>query len=167
MVKFAVLTISNRVSRGEREDVSGKKIIEMLEDNNYSVVHYEVIPDDIDKIVNKLTQLSDRVDVDVIVTTGGTGLSPSDVTPDATEKVCERLIPGIPEAMRFDSLKKTPYAMISRMTAGVRNKTLIINLPGSPSGAEDCLSVVLNIVPHAVKLIKQEKILDSEHKFQR
>lgn len=146
--------MSDKGSKGERADKSGEVIKEMVRTIPAEVVYYEVIPDDIDIIKDRLVSISDDEKADIIITTGGTGVSPRDVTPDATLEVIGREIPGMAEAMRMESLKKTPRAMISRAVAGVRNRTLIINLPGSPEGVKENLEVILPALSHAVEKIK-------------
>jgi molybdenum cofactor synthesis domain-containing protein len=137
MFKVAILTISDRGSKGEREDSSGPLIQEMIRDLPAEVVHYEIIPDEKKRIAKALKKSSDRLKADLILTTGGTGLSPRDVTPDATQEVVEKEVPGFSEAMRAESLKKTPHAMISRAIVGIRKSSLIVNLPGSQNAAKN------------------------------
>jgi molybdenum cofactor synthesis domain-containing protein len=149
-MRAGILTLSDKGSRGEREDLSGGIIKEMLEAIGITIQIYEVIPDEIDIISSKLKIWSDREKLNLIITTGGTGLSPRDVTPEATLAVIDKRIPGMEEAMRAESLKKTPHAMISRAVAGIRGKTLIINLPGSPKAVRENLEVVLPALPHAL-----------------
>lgn len=155
MITVAVLTLSDKGSKGKREDTSGPAISKLVKKIKGKVVSYEILPDEKALIKEKLLSLCDKVDL--ILTTGGTGLSPRDVTPEATLEVITREIPGIAEAMRFKSLKKTPCAMISRAVAGVRGRTLIINLPGSLKGAKENLEVILPALPHAVEKIKGSK----------
>jgi molybdenum cofactor synthesis domain-containing protein len=155
MITVAILTLSDKGSKGRREDTSGPAIARMVKKIKAKVVSYEILPDEKKLIKKKLISLCDKVDL--ILTTGGTGLSPRDVTPEATLEVITREIPGIAEAMRAKSLKKTPCAMISRAVAGVRGRTLIINLPGSLKGARENLEVVLPAIPHAVEKIKGSK----------
>jgi molybdopterin adenylyltransferase len=145
-----VLTISDKGSKGERTDESGDIIARMLKDNGFSVFKKQIIPDNRQTIVDTLVAWVDREGLSLIVTCGGTGLSPTDVTPQAMKNVIEYEVPGMAEAMRAASLKKTPHAMISRAVAGIRNTSLIINLPGSPGGAKDNLSVVLPALNHAL-----------------
>ncbi len=154
MFKVAILTISDRGSKGEREDSSGPLIQEMIEGLPAEVVHYEIIPDEKDRIVEALKKSSDQLKADLILTTGGTGLSPRDVTPDATLKVIDKEVPGFSEAMRAESLKKTHHAMISRAVTGIRGSTLIVNLPGSPKSVTENLSVILPARPHALSKLK-------------
>ena len=152
--KVAILTISDRGSKGEREDSSGPLIQEMVKDLPAEVVLYEIIPDEKEKIVEALKKSADRLRADLILTTGGTGLSPRDVTPDATLEVIEKEVPGFSEAMRAESLKKTPHAMISRAITGIRGSSLIVNLPGSPKSVRENLGVILPALPHALSKLK-------------
>jgi len=152
MITAAIITLSDKGSRGEREDLAGPEIREMLGRINADVRYYQVIPDEKDLIKAKLIEYSSRVDL--IITTGGTGLSPRDVTPDATLEVIDREIPGIAEAMRFEGLRKTRRAVLSRAVAGVRGSTLIINLPGSPKAVKEGLETVMDVLVHAVEKIK-------------
>ncbi|HEY4716184.1 MAG TPA: MogA/MoaB family molybdenum cofactor biosynthesis protein [bacterium] len=149
-----VLTLSDKGSKGEREDLSGKVAVELIESNGFSVKFYEVLPDEEEEIRKKLIEFSDENQLDLIVTTGGTGLTPRDVTPEATRAVIKREVTGIAEAMRLEGLKKTPNSMLSRGIAGVRGKTLIINLPGNPGAVRDGLSAVLPVIRHAVEKIQ-------------
>lgn len=153
-MKAAILTLSDRCSTGEREDGSGPALRQWLEQRGVAVKHTEVIPDDEGLISEKLKEWADSRRFDLILTTGGTGVSPRDVTPDATEAIADRILPGFGEVMRMESLKKTPHAIISRAIAAIRGETLIINLPGSPKGATECIGFVWAAVPHAVAKIK-------------
>lgn len=152
MITVAILTLSDKGSRGEREDLSGPAVRDMLEEIGAEVKHYEILPDEKEKIKSKLCEFAGKVDL--IITTGGTGLSPRDVTPDATLEIIEKEIPGIAEAIRSAGLLKTKRAMLSRAVAGVRGKSLIINLPGSPKAVRENLEVILGVLPHAVEKIK-------------
>jgi len=154
IIKAAILTISDRSSRGEREDKSGPVIQELLQSIGAEIIKYDIIPDEKDIISMALMDISDTLKVDIIVTTGGTGLTQRDVTPEATIDVIDKRIPGFEEAMRSESMKITPFGMLSRAVAGVRNKTLIVNLPGSPKAVRENLSVILPAIPHAIELIK-------------
>ena len=152
MMTAAILTLSDKGSKGEREDLGGPAIKEIIRTINADVRYYEIIPDEKELIKEKLIKYSNSVDV--IITTGGTGLSPRDVTPDATREVIDWEIPGIAEAMRMAGLGKTKRAMLSRAVAGVRGKTLIINLPGSPKAVTEGLEAIMDVLPHAVEKIK-------------
>jgi len=152
MITVAVLTLSDKGSKGEREDLSGLLIREMLKSIDAEVKCYEILPDEKDRIKERIIKYSNEVDL--ILTTGGTGLSPRDVTPEATLEVIDRQVPGIAEAMRSEGLKKTNRAMLSRAVAGVRGTTLIINLPGSPKAVKENLTVILDVLPHAIEKIK-------------
>jgi len=151
-ITAAILTLSDKCSKGQREDFSGALIADILKSISAVVSHYYILPDEKDIIKKKLLEYSGKVDL--IVTTGGTGLSPRDITPEATLEVIDREIPGIAEAMRMEGLKKTNRAMLSRAVAGVRNNTLIINLPGSPKAVKENLEVILDIISHAIEKIK-------------
>ena len=154
MFRVVVLTISDKGSKGEREDSSGPLIREMVKGLPAEVIHYEIIPDDKEIIIKALKKSADQLKADLILTTGGTGLSPRDVTPDATLKVIEKEVPGFSEAMRAESLKKTPHAMISRAVSGLRGSSLSVNLPGSPKSVKENLSVILPALPHALSKLK-------------
>jgi molybdenum cofactor synthesis domain-containing protein len=152
MIRVAILTLSDRASRGEREDRSGPAIEKMIKKIDAQIASSEIIPDDKVKIRSRLVSLCKKADL--ILTTGGTGVSPRDVTPDVTRAVIKQELPGITEAMRLKGLKKTPFAMISRAVAGVRDRSLIINLPGSPTAVKENLSVILPVLPHTIDKIK-------------
>jgi molybdopterin adenylyltransferase len=154
MFTISILTISDKGARGQRYDESGQTIRDIFSEMESDIVHYEVVPDELDVIRRKLIEWADGGETDVIITTGGTGLAERDVTPEATLAVVERVVPGFAEAMRSRSLDKTPMAVLSRATAGIRGRSLIINLPGSPKAVRECLEVVLPAIPHAVDIIK-------------
>lgn len=156
MIKVGILTASDKGSRGERVDESGQLIGEMVKKIDGTVVAYDIIPDEFEVIREHLITYSDEKGVDLILTTGGTGFSPRDVTPEATIAVADRLAPGIAEAMRAESMKITPKAMLSRAAAGIRRKTLIVNLPGSPKAVRECLEVILPALPHGIEILKGE-----------
>lgn len=149
-MKAGVLTLSDKGSKGQRQDKSGEIVQNILQDLQIPVERYEIIPDEMELIRDMLISWADELCLDLIITTGGTGLSPRDVTPEATLAVIEKRVPGMEEVMRARSLETTPHAMISRAVAGVRKKTLIINLPGSPSGARECLTSVAPALTHAL-----------------
>ena len=154
MIKTGILTISDKGSKNERIDLTGPAIKESLDKNIYSVEYYKIIPDEMDLICEELIFMCDELKLDLILTNGGTGFAKRDVTPEATLKVIQKETPGIPEAMRQMSLSITPKAMLSRAAAGIRNSTLIINLPGSPKGAVENLSFVLPALPHGIEILK-------------
>lgn len=150
--RFGIVTVSDTASRGEREDVSGRTIREMLAPLG-EIAMERVVPDDRAAIEEALREMADA-GLGFIATTGGTGLGPRDITPEATAAVIERPAPGIVEAMRLRSLEKTPMAMLSRAAAGIRGRTLIVNLPGSPRGVRECLEVLLPVLPHALEILE-------------
>ncbi|MBI4322321.1 MAG: MogA/MoaB family molybdenum cofactor biosynthesis protein [Chloroflexi bacterium] len=153
-MKIGILTISDKGSRGEREDKSGEEIRSALRAVHAEVAAYEIVPDEADVIAATLRRWADVLNLDVVLTTGGTGLSPRDVTPEATRAVLHKEAPGIAEAMRLESLKKTPRAMLSRAAAGVRGQTLIVNLPGSPKAVREMMEVISPVLLHAVEIIQ-------------
>jgi len=147
----AVLTVSDSSAWGERADISGPATADLLRQNGFAVTHQEIVPDDQPTIESALVRLTEQVQL--VVTTGGTGIAARDVTPEATRAVCAKLIYGIPERMRSEGLQHTPFAVLSRGLCGVRGRSLILNLPGSPGGAVESLRVVLHILPHAIDLL--------------
>ncbi len=155
MFTVGILTISDKGWQGERRDESGPLIERMLSEMGAQIIKYGVVPDEKNHISQRLIEWCDAA-VDLIITTGGTGLSQRDVTPEATLEIIDRLVPGFAEAMRMETLRKTPRAMLSRAVAGIRRKTLIINLPGSPKGVQECLEVILPAIPHAIEVIRGE-----------
>ena len=153
MIKAAVLTISDSCSAGTRRDLSGPAVKDMLTSANIDAGEILVVGDDRDRIAAKLKSLCDAGDIDVIITTGGTGLGPRDVTPEATLGICDRIVPGLMEASRAEGYRKTPKAILSRGCAGIRSGTLIINLPGSVKAVTECMEIIGPILPHAVKMM--------------
>jgi len=162
-IRFGILTLSDRSSRGERADSSGPELARLIQSQGWSVARQEVLSDDESAIRDTLINWSDSGEVDVLLTTGGTGFSPRDVTPEATRAVIERDAPGLAEAMRAASLAITPHAMLSRIVTGIRKRTLIINLPGSPKGALENLEIIIPVLPHAVQLLRDDPISESTH----
>ena len=154
MFTVGILTVSDKGWRGERQDRSGEAIRETLSKTDAKVVNYDVVPDEKELIAQKLVQWADEDNIDIIITTGGTGLSPRDVTPEATLSVADRVVPGFAEAMRIESFRKTPMAMLSRAVTGTRGECLIINLPGSPKAVRECLKPILPVLTHAVETLK-------------
>jgi molybdopterin adenylyltransferase len=162
-LRFAILTISDRSARGERPDLSGPALTQVVQEQGWQVVRADLLPDDQALISERLSTWCDSGEVDIVLTTGGTGFGPRDVTPEATETVVERDAPGLAEAMRLASLNLTPHAMLSRAKAGIRKSSLIINLPGSPKGAVENLRVVLPVLAHAVQLIQGSPDAETGH----
>jgi molybdopterin adenylyltransferase len=162
-IRFGILTLSDRSARGERADLSGPALADLIRSQRWSVAKQALLPDDESSIRAELTTWADSCEVDVILTTGGTGFAPRDVTPEATRAVIQREAPGLAEAMRSASLAKTPHAMLSRSIAGIRGRTLIINLPGSPKGAVENLRVLIPVLEHAIQLLKEDPASESGH----
>ena len=162
-MRIAILTISDRSARGEREDRSGPLIEEIARKRGWEVIASAIIPDEQVEIEGRLASWSDSGEIDLILTTGGTGFSARDQTPEATRNVVERLAPGLTEAMRARSLSKTPHAMLSRAVAGIRKRTLIVNLPGSPKAAEENLAVIIPALPHAIQLLREDPEAEQGH----
>jgi len=156
MFNLGIITISDGVWRKQRSDESGKAIRDSLLGVDSHVIKYEVIPDEADIIASKLAEWADEGSMDVILTTGGTGLASRDVTPEATLSIVDKVVPGLAEMMRVQTFTATPFSMLSRAVAGVRKRCLIINLPGSPKAVRECLEVILPAIPHAVQIIKGE-----------
>jgi molybdenum cofactor synthesis domain-containing protein len=156
MIEVGVLTISDKGARGEREDQSGKVIEEIVKKIEGEVKYYRIIPDEEEIIQDELVKAVDKLHLDLILTTGGTGLGKRDVTPEATLAVIEKEVPGISEIIRSESFKKTDRAILSRGVAGIRKKSLIINLPGSPKGVKESLEIILKALPHGIEIIKGE-----------
>jgi molybdenum cofactor synthesis domain-containing protein len=156
MIRTAILTVSDKGAKGERIDTTSVAIREALDPSVYSIEYIKIVPDEIEDIKSELIYLCDELKVDLVLTNGGTGFSNRDVTPEVTLAVIEKLVPGIPEAMRAKSLEITPHGMLSRAVAGIRKSTLIINLPGSPKGAVENLNVVLPALKHGIEILKGE-----------
>ncbi len=154
MIRAAILTVSDSCAAGKREDVSGQTIESMLANDIFEIREKIVVPDDCNAIIDKLKYLCDEVGADVVFTTGGTGLGPRDVTPEATALVCARPVPGISEMIRAQGREKTKTAVLSRGIAAIRNETLVINLPGSPKGVKESLEIILDVLPHAVDMLR-------------
>lgn len=154
MIKVGILTISDKGSQGEREDLSGRVIEEVIRKINGEVKYYKIIPDEKDIIQEELIKAVDKLHLDLILTTGGTGLAKRDVTPDATLKIIEKEVSGISEIIRSESFKKTNRAILSRAVAGIRKESLIINLPGSPKGVRESLEIILDALPHGIEILK-------------
>lgn len=163
-MRIGILTVSDRSARGERPDLSGPAIEELISERGWSVNRVEIIPDELPLLIDTLATWADSGEFDIILTTGGTGFSPRDITPEATIKVVHREAPGLAEAMRAASLNLTPHAMMSRARAGIRGRTLIVNLPGSPRGAVENLNVVLPIFEHAVALLSDDPGAEAGHR---
>ncbi|MCS6994725.1 MAG: MogA/MoaB family molybdenum cofactor biosynthesis protein [Anaerolineales bacterium] len=164
-MRFGILTISDRSWRGERPDLSGPALAEAVRTQGWQVLETAILPDEREVIAQKLAEWADSAHFDVILTTGGTGFAPRDVTPEATRQVVERLTPGLDEAMRAASLNIHSHAMLSRAVSGIRKRTLIVNLPGSPKGAVENLLVIAPALPHAVELLREAP--DSEQKHMK
>lgn len=153
MIQAAVITVSDACARGERDDTSGATLVQLLTDLGATIVTHKILNDDLEPLAALLCELADRSDINLIVTTGGTGLGPRDNTPEATQRIIERHAPGIAEAMRAESLKATPMAMLSRGISGVRSGTLIVNLPGSPKAVRETFAVIAPVLSHALDLL--------------
>jgi molybdenum cofactor synthesis domain-containing protein len=164
MINFGVLIISDRSFAGTREDLSGPALVQAVENAGWEVVKREILPDDSAKIIKTLSEWADKGEIQVILTSGGTGFSARDVTPEATKQVIDREAPGLVEAMRVDSLKYTPHGMLSRAAAGIRKKCLIVNLPGSPKGALENFRVITPVLAHAVQLLEGDEGAEEDHR---
>ena len=154
MISVGILTISDKGSRGEREDLSGKKIKDIISKIDGEVRYYKIIPDEKELIKKELIKAVDEMHLDLVFTTGGTGLAKRDVTPDATSEIIEKSVPGINEMIRSESFRKTNRAILSRAISGIRRESLIINLPGSPKGVEESLEIILDVLPHGIEILK-------------
>ena len=162
-LRVGILTVSDRSARGEREDLAGPALEAVILQQGWQVVRMAILPDDLLKLRDLLATWADSDEVDLILTTGGTGFAPRDVTPEATSAVIQRPAPGLVEAMRLESLRVTPHAMLSRATAGIRGGALIVNLPGSPKGAVENLGTILPVLPHAVQLLRSDPDAEASH----
>lgn len=156
--RAAIVTVSDSVAQGVRQDLSGPAVARLLEAEGWTIRSTEVLPDDFSLLRERLAALASDVDVDTVFTTGGTGVGPRDRTPEATTSVMERSLPGLAELMRREGMRKTPLAVLSRAVVGVKGKTLMVNLPGAPEGAEDSLRAILPVLPHAVSVIRGEAV---------
>jgi molybdopterin adenylyltransferase len=156
MINVAIITVSDKGARGQREDLSGETIKHILEKIEAQVSWYKIVPDELDVIQSAIIEAVDRLNIDLVLTTGGTGLAVRDVTPEATKGVIEKIVPGICEVIRMESFKKTPQAILSRAIAGIRKKSLIINLPGSPRAVRESLAIILETLPHGIAVLKGE-----------
>jgi molybdenum cofactor synthesis domain-containing protein len=163
-LRFGILTVSDRAASGERADLSGPLLMEAVQKQGWKVVKHAILPDDFIALRDELVTWTDMDEMDVILTSGGTGFSPRDITPEATLSVIERPAPGLAEAMRAASLKVTPHAMLSRAMAGIRGRVLIINLPGSPSAAVENFEVLQDVLPHAIQLLHQDPDAEGSHR---
>ena len=155
-MRAAVITVSDSSWQGTREDLSGPALCELVRQQGWELVSFGLLPDEHHLVAEELKRLCDEDLADLVLTTGGTGCSPRDHTPEATLEVSERLVPGIPEAMRLRSLQVTPHAMLSRAVACIRKRTLIINMPGSPKAVRECMEAILPALPHAVRIMRGE-----------
>lgn len=164
-IRCGILTISDRSFKGTRSDTSGPALHEAINSLGWQVAQVEIVPDDMIKIQEVLQKWSDSEDLDLIVTTGGTGFAPRDITPEATSAILDRLAPGLSEAMRNESLRKTPHAMLSRGIAGMRKHTLIVNLPGSPKAAVENFQTIQAVIPHAVELLRENPSSEQSHHY--
>jgi molybdopterin adenylyltransferase len=164
-IRIGILTVSDRSSRGERLDESGPALVNVVTQQGWHAIRTEILPDEIEQLIKTLTEWADSGEIDVILTTGGTGFSPRDITPEATHAVIQRPTPGLSEAMRSAGLRITPHAMLSRATSGIRAHTLIVNLPGSPKGALENLAVLLPILPHAIQLLREDPSAEVRHRI--
>lgn len=162
-LRFGIITASDRAARGERQDVSGPALAEFITSQGWFVARMAILSDELQLLRETLTAWADDDEMDIILTTGGTGFAPRDITPEATLAVVDRLAPGLTEAMRAANLAVTPHAMLSRAVAGIRGKILLINLPGSPKAAVENLRIIIPVLPHAVQLLREDPTAESSH----
>ena len=162
-LRIGILTVSDRSSRDERPDLSGPALVEIVQSQNWDIAETLIVPDDLDVLRDTLIMWADSHDMDIILTTGGTGFAPRDITPEATRFVVDKLAPGLSEAMSLESLKITPHAMLSRAVTGIRARVLIINLPGSPKAASENLQVIIPVLEHAVQLLREDAAAEAGH----
>jgi len=165
MIRVAILTISDRSYRGERPDSSGPALTDFSLSQNWEVITSRIVPDEKEQITSVMQEWISGNSIDIILTTGGTGFAPRDITPEATLEVIEKLAPGLAEAMRLSSLQKTPHAMLTRGICGIAGRTLIINLPGSPRAAVENLQAIANVLPHAIELLQESPTSETGHQF--
>lgn len=163
-LRVAVLTVSDRSARGERPDTAGPALVQLIESQGWEVTRQAILPDDLHTLRKTLAEWADKGDSDVLLTTGGTGFAPRDVTPEATLSIVEREAPGLAEAMRAASALRSPHAMLSRARAGIRGRVLIVNLPGSPEAATENLQVILPALDHAIQLLQQDPGAEAGHR---
>jgi molybdenum cofactor synthesis domain-containing protein len=163
MIRFAILTVSDRSSQGIRDDLSGPVLVELVAEQGWQALPVKIVPDEVDEIKAILIEWADSGDVDVILTTGGTGFAPRDVTPEATRAVIEKQAPGVVEAMRQQSLAITPHGMLSRAAAGIRRRTFIVNFPGSPKAVRENFQVLVPVLPHMVELLREDPKAEAGH----
>lgn len=165
MIRVAILTISDRSYRGERPDSSGPALMDYSLSQNWEVITSRIVPDEKEQITSVMQEWISGNSIDIILTTGGTGFAPRDITPEATLEVIEKLAPGLAEAMRLSSLQKTPHAMLTRGVCGIAGRTLIINLPGSPRAAVENLQAVASVLQHAIELLQESPTGETGHQF--
>ena len=161
-ISVNILTVSDRSFKGDREDKSGPTIIDFLKENDFLIHDYQIVPDEMDHIVNTLSIWTEQK-IPLIFTTGGTGFAPRDITPEATLAIIEKETPGISEYLRYKSFQITPHAILSRAVSGIKNQSLIINLPGSPKAARECLEFLLPVLPHAIELLLEDPGSEKNH----
>jgi molybdopterin adenylyltransferase len=163
VLRFAVLTVSDRSARGDRVDSSGPALVDLITRQGWKVIRQKILPDDLNMLREILLTWADRADLDIILTTGGTGFAPRDQTPEATRQVIDREAPGLVEAMRISGAGKSPHAMLSRAVAGIRGRVLIVNLPGSPKGAVENFQIILPVMEHAIQLLQDDPKAEMGH----